>query len=445
MISQNKELLEAHHWLSALQWLLFMFTNIVVIPLTVGAAFELSHETIRSLLQLSFILTGLACVLQGVIGHKRAIMEGNSGLWWGVFLALTLTTSAQGIPLEVLGGSLAVGIIISGGLISLIGMLGWAPYIATLFKPGVMGVFMFLFGCQLIHIFLKGMLGIPFGNTTTTIVIDLPLSFLSISVVVFIIIFSIKAPAGTRRYALLAGIIIGWIFHYFIFGSEDSKETIQAVSFSFFPLGKPSYHLGIIMVAVITGILNMANAFGALKGTEPLYQKETTKGQYRRSFILTGAFTGISGVLGLVPYAPYVSSLGFLTQTGIYDRLPFILGGLMFFMMGLIPPLGDFFSLLPLSIGSAALFVAYLQLFNSAWGFFSQLSFNPLNVYRVAIPLFVGIILMTLPSNYFTPLPEFIRPIINSGLLTGIILALILENILNWDRLSVSDGNSLKN
>jgi xanthine/uracil permease len=43
-----------------LQWLFFIFANIVVIPITVGAAFDLSLGRIVSLLQLSFIVTGLA-------------------------------------------------------------------------------------------------------------------------------------------------------------------------------------------------------------------------------------------------------------------------------------------------------------------------------------------------------------------------------------------------
>src|SRR5699024_119262 len=116
-------------------------------------------------------------------------------------------------------------------------------------------------------------------------------------------------------------------------------------------------------------------------------------------------------------------------------RLPFILGGFMFFVMGAIPPIGAFFSLLPLSIGSAALFVSYLQIFNSSLRFFEQVEFNTLNVYRAALPLFTGIIIMTMPATYFETLPSFIRPLISSGLLVGIILALLMENLFPWDYL----------
>jgi xanthine/uracil permease len=129
-----------------------------------------------------------------------------------------------------------------------------------------------------------------------------------------------------------------------------------------------------------------------------------------------------------------VSSIGFLSQTGIIKRIPFVLGGFMFLVMGLIPPVGHFFSQLPLSIGSAVLFVSYLLLLNSSFAFFKQIEFNTLNVYRSAVPLFVGIVIMTLPASYFETIPSFIRPLLSSGLMVGIILSLILENLFKWDR-----------
>src|SRR5699024_10317453 len=109
-------------------------------------------------------------------GHGRPILDGQSGLWWGIFLTLVATASAQGMPLHVLGGSLAIGVIISGVITILIGLLGIGPYIAKLFNPGVMGVFMLLLGITLIQIFLKGMLGIPFGQAAETATINLPVA-----------------------------------------------------------------------------------------------------------------------------------------------------------------------------------------------------------------------------------------------------------------------------
>lgn len=433
-----QELKKAQTWAGGVQWLFFIFANIVVIPLTVGAAFHLDHDKIGSLLQLSFIVTGIACVAQALIGHERAIMEGQSGLWWGIILTLVVTTSASGMSLKTLGGSLAIGIFISAGLTILIGLTGLGPHIAKLFNDAVMGVFMLLFGFQLIQIFLKGMLGLPFGKSTDAS-IDLKLALFSFVLALLVIIVSIKAPKKFRSYALLVGIIVGWIAYALIFDSKKMSHA-SGISVELFPLGDLKWNTGVIITAVIAGLLNLANTFGALKGTDDLYGNETSKGQYRKSLAITGVFQGIAGFIGLVPYAPFVSSIGFLKQTKILDRMPYIVGGVLFFLIGVIPPAGHFFAIMPLSVGSAVLFVAYVQLFNSHRDFIKKVATNSLNVYRVAIPIFVGGVIMTLPSQFFSSIPDFLRPVIANGLLMGIILALILEHIYNWDKLE-DDGN----
>lgn len=427
-----------------MQWLFFIFANTVVIPITIGAAFELSQGKVIFLLQFSFIAVGIACMVQALFGHRRAIMEGQSGLWWGVILTLCSTAAAQGISLETLGGSLATGIIISGILTIVIGLTGTGQYLSKFFNPGVMGVFMFLFGTNLIGIFLKGMLGLPFGNHSGKPSMNLPIALLSIIIAIIVIIISIKAPAHIARYALLIGIIIGWILFTVFFHSKSAAGEAGSFHIHLFPLGEPAFNVGIIITAVITGILNLANTFGALKGTNDMYQSETTKKQYRSSLTISGCFVSLSGVFGLVPFAPYVSSIGFLRQTQILKRLPLIIGGLMFVVMGVIPPIGHFFSLLPLSVGSAVLFVSYLQLLNSSLQFLKNVKLTTVTVYRSAVPIFVGLVIMTLPASTFDALPSLVRPIVSSGLLVGIILALILENVFPWDRFDFQKGDGNK-
>src|SRR5690625_6998639 len=71
------KLLEPRNWVAGVQWFFFIFANIVIIPITVGEAFGLHQSEIVPLLQLSFIVTGLACLAQAFFGHCRPIMEGQ--------------------------------------------------------------------------------------------------------------------------------------------------------------------------------------------------------------------------------------------------------------------------------------------------------------------------------------------------------------------------------
>jgi xanthine/uracil permease len=418
------------HWTAGLQWLFFLFTNTVVIPITIGSAFQLEQGKIIALLQLSFLFTGIACIIQALLGHRRSIMEGQSGLWWGVILSMCYIAPTQGLPLTVVGGSISAGIIMSGVITMIVGLSGLSKFIAKWFNPGVMAVFTFLLAVRLNTIFLKGMLGIPFSVGGSPAHIDIPVFLLSAMVVLLTIFLSVKGGNGIGRYSLLIGIIAGWIAYEAVFKSTGEAVIMSSEStMGLFLLGDLSFDIGIIITAVVAGMLNLSNTFGALKGTDEIYKSETTNEQYRRSFTISGAFTIISGLFGMVPYAPYVSSIGFLNQTRIVERLPFILGGVMFIVMGVVPEIGNLIAKMPLSVGSAALLVAYMRLLQPALGYFAQIELTTANLYRVATPLFIGIIFMSFPTEYFGSVPATIRPLFSNGLLIGILLALVLENI----------------
>ncbi|GGA66099.1 putative purine permease YbbY [Ornithinibacillus halotolerans] len=429
------EIKKADNWLGGLQWLMFIFINTVVVPITVGAAYDLSQEHIVSMMQFSFIIGGIGCLLQAIIGHRRPIMDGPSGLWWGVILALSSMSAAQGIPLAEVGGSIAVGVIIAGVLTILIGITGFGYYLEKLFNPSVMGTFMLLFGVSLCISFFKYMFISPTEGT-----IDIGMGLISLFIAILVIVLSVKGSKKIAQYSMLIGIVVGWPLFAVILGSESQLGggVPSTIELFLFPLGEPAWNIGIIITVVVTGILNLSKQYGSIKGTDIMYPDQpSTSKDYRNSFTITGVQSILSGFLGLVPYSPFVSSIGFIQQTKIYDRMPFLFASVMFFIMGIIPQIGYFFTLLPLSIGSAVLFVSYVTLFGSGLEWYEKVTFNSTNVYRAAIPLFIGLVLFAIPGSAWATLPEFAQPLLSSGLLMGTIIAIVVESLTDWDKVGI--------
>lgn len=410
--------------LGGFQWLFFMFANTVVIPISIGSAFGLDEAEIASAIQRSFILTGVACLLQGWIGHRLAIMEGQSGLWWGVILNIAAMADTLLLDLEQIGGSIAVGAILSGLLVSLLGLLGIADLLKKWFTPIVMFVFLLLLSSQLIFTFFKGMIGLDSGNH-----IQIDIACFSITLAIITIIINVKGKGIVSNLALLIGMTIGWIGSVLLFPKEPTVTTITRPLLDWFPVGAPSFHLGVIVTIILTGLLNTSNTIASLKGVEDIYKKETTEKQYKSSFFLSGAFTSLSGLLGLVPYAPYASSIGFLQSTGIKDRLPYFVGSALFIILGVIPQLISFFSTIPYHVGNTILFVAYCQLFLSAIRNIEGLIFTPKTGYRIALPSLLGLAIMNIPKEAFATIPALMQPLFSNGLLMGILIALIMELI----------------
>ncbi len=320
--------------ISGFQWFFFIFCNTVVIPPTLQSAFHLSPQTTFVITQYAFLLTALACLLQAFLGHKRSVMEGPTGLWWATILTVTLSESMQGTPLGTIGWSLAIGIFLSGVVTILIGLSGLGGWLASLFKPGVLVVFMFLLGAQLVTIFLKGMLGLPFGVGGENITVNYPVFFLALAVLIFVIGMIIYLPMSISKYALLIGTIIGWVAYSGLFGSAISP--VSSGEWMLFPLGRSDeVNMSIVLTAILAGILNTSNTFGAMRGTDVFYPDSLpTKSLYRRSFMMSGFVTILAAPIGVVPFSPFVSSIGLITQTKDSSRTSFSIGSLIFLCVG---------------------------------------------------------------------------------------------------------------
>lgn len=67
----------------------------------------------------------------------------------------------------------------------------------------------------------------------------------------------------------------------------------------------------------------------------------------------------------VIPFSPFVSSIGLLTQTGDSSRKSFICGSVLCLFVAIVTPLTRLFCAIPLAISSAVMLVSYLPLLYS--------------------------------------------------------------------------------
>lgn len=413
---------------SSIQWLFFIFANSVVVPISVGTVFELSPDIISMMLRTSLIFTGIACIFQGWVGHRFPLMEGHSGLVWGVILNLGLSASSMGMSLTNIGGGIATGVLLACVVSLLLAAFNGIPLLQALFSPMVMTVYLFLLTFQLIFIFFKGMLKI-----TEQGIIDIPVSLFSIIIVIMVSLLKLKGNQIISNFSILIGLIGGWLIFVILFPNEVQQiSQSTGMSFTLFPLGKPNLEYGIIGVAFFTGMMNLSNTIASIRAGEDLLQEKATKKQYRNSMFITSLFSVFGTGFGLVPYTPFTSSIGFLQSTRIFQREPFFIGGGLLTVMGLIPMLGSFLVTMPITVGNAVLFVAYLQLFGTAFSSLNGTSFNSNTIFRIAAPMLIGISLMNTSPAIFGSLPILIQPLVSNGLIMGVLISILLEKLVNW-------------
>lgn len=418
---------------ASLQWLFFIFANTVVVPISIGTAFELPYDEISVILRSSLIFTGIACLLQGLIGHRYPLMEGHSGVMWSLMLNLSVIASSTGTSLQEIGGGIASGMLLAGVVVLILGSLRLISYIQKVFTPMVMSVYLFLLTFQLILIFFKGMLKMtPEGK------LDLPISLFSLGVVLLVCLLKIKGKAVISNFAILIGIVIGWIFYIILFPAEQNLMTQSSTDLHLFPLGAPNLNIGIIAITFLASVINLSNTIASVTTSSAMFHDEYSQNRFDRSYLLNGAYSIVAALFGLVSYAPFASSIGFLESTRIFKLRPYLIGGGLMILLGSVPFLGNLLATLPVTVGNAVLFVAYFQLFGTSLRSIRDQTFNSITIHRLAVPVLVGVCIMNMDPELFTTLPTLIRPLISNGFIMGVLLSIFLEMFVKWEPEKVS-------
>ncbi|MBO1510740.1 uracil/xanthine transporter [Metabacillus bambusae] len=412
----------------SLQWLFFIFANVVVVPISIGVAFELPSYEVATIQRSSFIFTGVACMLQGIIGHRYPIMEGPSGVIWGLVLNLCFSASVLGMSLMTIGGGIATGMMVAGIFTIIISVFRLYWLLHKLITPMVMSVYLFLLTFQLIMIFFKGMLKINEDGK-----LDLPITLFSIGIVIFVSLLNLVGNKGVGNFSILIGMIVGWLGYSLLFSAEVPNIS-RTASLTLFPLGQPNLEIEIIAITFLGCLVNLSNTATSVEATAKLYYEQPTKQRYRNSYLLTGLYAALAPVFGLISYSPYASSIGFLESTKMVKKKPFLIGGALMILLGIIPALGSLLATLPITVGNAVLFVAYIQLFGTSLKSLNGYTFTSKTIYRLAIPVLVGVCIMTLDSEIFTSLPIYLQPLIGNGFIMGVLLSVCLEKMINWKK-----------
>jgi xanthine/uracil permease len=357
-------------------------------------------------------------------------MEGPSGVIWGLVLNLCFSASSMGMSLQEIGGGIATGMMLAGVFTIALSGFHLFPHLHKLITPMVMSAYIFLLTFQLIMIFFTGMLKVNEDGK-----LDLPITLFSVGIVILVSLLNIVGNKVIGNFSILIGMIIGWVGYGFLFSTE-APTLSKTTSLTFFPLGQPNLEVGIIAITFLGCLINLSNTATSVEAISKLYKEQPTNRQYKHSYFLTGLYAAIAPVLGVISYSPYASSIGFLESTKILKKKPFLIGGALMILLGVIKPLGLLLATLPITVGNAVLFVAYIQLFGTALKSLNGYVFTSKTIFRLAIPVLVGVCIMTLDSKLFTSLPIYLQPLLGNGFIIGVLLSVCLEKLIKWDELN---------
>ncbi|XPE49486.1 solute carrier family 23 protein [Shigella flexneri] len=174
---------------------------------------------------------------------------------------------------------------------------------------------------------------------------------------------------------------------------------------------------GIILMAVITGLVNISNTDGAIC-TDVFYPQQGAGGRVIVSQLCDRIYDADNRTAGGIRFSPFVSSIGSSTETGHYTRRSFIYGSAYLPAGGAGPALTRLFSSIPLPVSSAVMLVL-IRLYSFPPGVSQQITFTARNILSTRIAVICRIFFKWHYRLYPQYFPLTLRPLLSNGLLVG--------------------------
>ncbi|ASI85598.1 Xanthine permease [Bacillus cereus] len=416
-----------NHIMGTLQWFIFLLANSIALPIVVGGLFHLTTEEIFYLMQRTFFVVGISSFLQGWLGHRLPIADGPAGSWVGVFTVLAYATAGQD-QLHSTLQILELGMIISGVILIGLGVTGFIGRILFLFTPLVTGTFLLLLCLQLSGVFLKGMLGI----TATISQIDGFTAMIAFSIFLFVIILSNFGKGFVKSYAVLIGLISGWVI-FLIAG----KVTIPSQVTHFvqlphiFAWGLPKWNTGMAVSSFVMVCILVSNTVAAIIA---INQATIHKATIEQKQLKDGTWVGgishiISSVFSTVGVVPLPATAGFIRLTKQKYIRSFLMACALLVVMSLFPSIIRYLASLPSAVASAVLMASFVQLIGIGFNNIKQVPMSERNVTILGVAVLFGSGVMFLPSGVLQSLPSVMQYIFGNGLFVGTVVSILLEQI----------------
>ena len=414
--------------LYALQHVIFFLTTAIVLPLMVGYALELSQDEIAGTVERTLVLCGIFSLIQTRFGHRFPIMDGPAGLWVGLFLLMANITNATGGDLALLRTNMEAGIMIAGAFVFLLVITGLLKKILGLFTSLINGIVILLMILQISPSLVKGMTGINSTNASVDF-IDVGMFFFT---VLIILLISTYAKGFINSIATFIGVIGGWIVTYALGLSKGySISTSNLISIpDLFAWGMPTFDISVTITCIIAALVLLSIQYASINGMSDVLEVNINERDMMRSMSFHGIATILAGVFSSVPFLSFYSSVGVVKITGVAAKKPFYIASFFMIIMGLIEPIGAFFSTIPGSVGYAAALVIFAMISSQAVSELRAVNFTNRESMIFGISILIGVGVMFLPPTAFDNVNPIISGIFSNGLICGMIIAFIMEHLI---------------
>lgn len=367
--------------LFGLKHILAMFVaNLSPITL-IGLASSLKQTEIAFLLQNAMFIAGIVTLIQlypiWKIGSRLPIVMSVS---FNFVAILTYVGATYGY-------ASAMGAVLIGGLIE--GCLGLlARYWKKIITPIVAASVVTSIDFSLFSVGTRSFDGgysESFGSAKNLL--------LGIITLATCLLFNIFAKSYSQQLSVLFCLIVGNILAIFM-GKVDLSVIFNGglIALSHLLPFKMKFDLGAIIAVVVIFLVSATETIGDTSAlVNSGLNREVTEEEISDSLACDGFCSSISSLFGCPPITSFSQNVGLINITKVVNRFTIATGAICMILVGLLPPIGNFFSSLPESVLGGGTIMMFGTILTSGIEMIAKAGFNQRNVTIVALSLAVGI------------------------------------------------------
>ncbi|MEU6103409.1 nucleobase:cation symporter-2 family protein [Streptomyces flaveolus] len=413
---------------TGLQHVAAMYAGVVAPPLIVGAAIGLSATELTFLTGACLFTAGLATFLQTLgiwkIGARLPFVNGVTFAGVAPMTAIVASTEDKSDALPIIFGAVIVA-----------GVLGFfaAPIFCKairFFPPVVTGTVITLIGISLLPVAFGWAQGPSptaddYGSST-----NLGLAAITLVVVLLLRRFT---RGFVKQIAVLLGLVAGTLIAI-PFGVTDFGPVADADIVGFptpFHFGAPQFQVAAILSMCVVMVVSMTESTADMLALGEIVDRPADEKTIAAGLRADTLGSALSPVFNGFMCSAFAQNIGLVAMTKIRSRFVVAAGGGFLVLMGLCPMAASLIAVVPRPVLGGAGVVLFGSVAASGIQTLVRASLDKdNNVLIVAVSLAVGIIPIAAPEFYHA-FPENAKIILDSGISTGCVAAVLLNLVFN--------------
>lgn len=406
--------------LLALQHMLASIGGIVAVPLIVGASIGLPNQEIVSLINAALLASGIVtmaqCIGLGPIGIRLPVVMGSSFAFLGVAIAI----GREGGVASIMGSALV------GSFVVILASF-YMDKVKKLFPTVVSGVVVTLIGLTILPVAMNWVGDAPASSENFATLPKLFLAIVSLGIVVAVSVYCKGAVAAS---AIVIGLAGGYIVALSL--GMVNLDDISSAAW----VGGPeplkyglTFEASAIVSMSLVYIVVIAEATGDFMALANNCDKKISGKDLQRGLLGDGLGSTLSSILTAMPLASFSQNVGIVGITGVASRYVVAATGGLLILGGLFPKLAAIAVTIPKPVLGGVGFVMFGMIAYAGIRMLILAADTKRNALVICVGLASGLA-VTFEPRLLQHLPHDIASFLHSGITTGTIVTVILNQLL---------------